>query len=71
MCQRYQAFNGTVLGGDGSFRTIDWIIPCDRLTGAARTALIDNCRNEFTVNRLSFLVNSREYETNGNVSPIN
>lgn len=72
ICQRYQAFDGTVLGGDGSFRTIDWIIPCDRLTGDARTALLDDCTVEFGVSRLSFLVNSREYETTGvNVTPIN
>jgi hypothetical protein len=67
MCQRYQRFDGSVLGGDGSFRTVDWIIPC----GGLPQALQDNCRNEFGVRRLSFLVQSREYETGGSVEPVN
>lgn len=70
MCQRYQRFDGTVLGGDGTFRTMDWIVPCDRLP--AGSGLADECRIEFGVNRLSFLVNSREYEPAGiDVRPIN
>ena len=69
MCQRYQAFDGTVLGGDGSFRTIDWVVPCNRLSSSS--GLLDECRTEFNVSRLSFLVNSREYEVGVNVGPIN
>lgn len=68
ICGRYQAFDGTVRGGVGTFRTIDWIIPCNRLP--AGSPLLDNCRVEFGVNRLSFLVNSREHGAPG-IVPVN
>lgn len=70
ICGRYQAFDGTVLGGVGTFRTIDWIIPCNRLTTEQFAALGDNCRTEFGVSRLSFIVNSRDYSAPG-ITPIN
>lgn len=70
ICGRYQAFDGTVLGGVGTTRTIDWIIPCDRLNAEQRGALLDNCRVEYGVNRLTFLVNTRSYAAPG-ISPIN
>lgn len=69
MCGRYQSFDGTVRGGTGTFRTVDWIIPCNRLP--AGSPLLDNCRVEFGVNRLSFLVSSIENDPAGVVRPIN
>lgn len=70
ICGRYQGFDGTVLGGVGTFRTVDWVVPCDRLRGAARAALLDNCRVEFGVSRLAFLVQSRDYGAPG-IAPVN
>ena len=68
ICGRYENFAGTLLGGVGTFRTIDWAIPCDRL--AAGSPLLDNCRVEFGVNRLRFIVNSKDYGAPG-IAPLN
>lgn len=68
ICGRYQSFDGTVLGGTGTFRTMDWIIPCNRLPSTS--PLQNNCQTEFGVSRLSFLVNSRDYFVPG-IVPIN
>lgn len=68
MCGRYEDFAGNVDGGVGTFRTMDWLIPCDRLPAAS--TLRQHCRVEFGLSRLSFLVNDREYRVPG-VVPIN
>jgi len=68
ICGRYARFDGTVLGGTGTGRTIDWLIPCSRLP--AGTSLMQHCVTEYGVSRLSFIVNSRDY--NGpSVVPVN
>jgi hypothetical protein len=69
ICGRYQRFDGTVTGLTGHVRTVDWIIPCDRLP--ADNPMLNNCRTEFGVSRLSFLVNTRDYDPAGVVAPIN
>lgn len=69
ICGRYQNFAGDVLGGDGSFRTVDWIVPCDRLP--ATSSLRQHCRTEFGVSRLSFIENSVENDPQHIVRPIN
>jgi hypothetical protein len=68
ICGRYQAFDGTVLGGEGSFRTIDWILPCSILPQGH--ALRDECRTEFGVSRLSWLSSNQNYGHPA-VEPIN
>ncbi len=68
ICDRYQSFDGTVLGGVGAFRSVDWIVPCDRLP--AVTSLRQYCATEFGVSRLAFIVSSRDYTVPGLV-PLN
>ena len=68
ICGRYQAFNGTVLGGEGSFRTIDWVIPCAFIPQGH--PLRDECRLEFGIMRLSWLANNQDYGHPA-VEPIN
>lgn len=68
ICGRYQSFDGTVLGGEGTFRTMDWVIPCSRLP--AGHVLRDNCRSEFGVQRISWIVNSKDY-SHPAVEPVN
>jgi hypothetical protein len=72
ICRRYAKFDGTILGGNGTFRTADWVIPAARLAafpGAAPT-LAQDCIVEFGVCRFRFLVNSRDYNAPG-IVPIN
>lgn len=69
MCGRYQAFDGTIRGGVGTFRTIDWVIPCSRLP--AGNVMLNNCRVEFGVSRLSFLANNVENDPGHVARPIN
>lgn len=68
ICGRYQRFDGTVIGGTGTFRTVDWIVYPDRLPPGS--SLRDTCRVEFGVCRISFIRNSVDYQT-GTVVPIN
>jgi hypothetical protein len=68
ICGRYTDFAGNILGGLGAVRTVDWIIPCDRLPAAS--TLRQGCRTEFGVSRLSFLINTRSYQAPG-LAPIN
>lgn len=66
ICGRNETFDGRVLG-NGTFRTMDWIVLCNRLPFSS--GLRDNCRVEFGVNRLSFLVSSMSYDAPGVVEP--
>lgn len=68
ICGRYQAFNGTILGGTGAFRTIDWVIPCAFIPQGH--PLRDECRVEFGIQRLSWLANNQNYAAPG-ITPIN
>lgn len=68
ICGRYQDFAGNVLGGLGATRTADWVVPCDRLPAAS--TLRQDCRTEFGVSRLSFLINTKNYNAPG-LAPIN
>lgn len=69
ICGRYQAFDGTVLGGTGVVRTIDWIMPCSILPSGH--SLRDECRTEFGVSRISWLVNTQQNDPAGVVRPVN
>lgn len=69
ICGRYQSFDGTVRGGVGTFRTVDWIVYCSDLP--AGSPMLDNCRVEFGASRISFLVNSVENDPAHIVRPIN
>lgn len=68
ICNRYEKFNGTVTNGAGTFRTADWLIPCNRLPFGS--SLRAHCVVEYGISRLSFIVNSRDYRAPG-VVPIN
>lgn len=69
ICDRYQKFDGTVLGGVGAFRTMDWVIVADRLP--AGHPLRANCTVEFNVCRHSFLVSNRDYWGSAPLVPVN
>lgn len=69
ICGRYQAFDGTILGGTGTVRTVDWIMPCSILPSGH--SLRDECRTEFGVSRLSWLVNTQQSDPAGVVRPVN
>jgi hypothetical protein len=70
ICQRYQAFDGRVLGGDGSYRLMDWIVYPHRMPEDLRALFADDARVEFGVSRISF-IKSRDYEADGSVDPVN
>lgn len=63
ICNRYAKFDGTVLGGNGAFRTADWIVSCKNFP--PNNPLLKYCRTEFGVSRLSFIVNSKDYNAPG------
>lgn len=73
VCGRYQKFDGTIIGGVGTFRSADWTLYPDRFAsrpGAAPT-LARECRVEFGVCRLSFLRTGHQTPNTGSVVPIN
>lgn len=72
ICGRYQKFDGTVLGGNGSYRGMDWTVMPDRFgqfPGAA-PSLAQYCTVEFGVCKLKFLVTGHQYPAAG-VVPVN
>ena len=72
ICGRYEAFSGTVLGGNGTFRGTDWTIMKDRLAtfpGAAPT-LAQYAQTQFGVDRFQFIDSGRQFPSTG-VVPIN
>lgn len=72
VCDRYQKFDGTILGGTGKFRSADWVLLPDRFAshpGAAPT-LAAEARVEFGVSRLSF-VRTGHSNPGPNVVPLN
>lgn len=72
ICGRHTSFDGTVRGGDGTFRTADWVIPANRLGdyGAVQLSptLADQCEVQFGVCRFTFVSNSVDF---GNAEPVN
>ena len=64
ICGMPQDFDG-VSRGDGTFRTIDWILIPGRFPGRdsvhVAPTLADDCQVQFGVCRFTFLVNSRDY----------
>jgi hypothetical protein len=72
ICNRYQKFDGTILGGVGAKRTMEWAILPDRFgtyPGAAPT-LAQYCVVEFGVCRFRFVIYNRDYNSPG-LTPIN
>jgi hypothetical protein len=67
ICGRYEAFAGSATDDTGTFRTIDWIIPAERLGAfpGAATTLAQYCQIEYDTCRFSFIVNSKDYDAPG------
>jgi hypothetical protein len=63
ICGRNQTFSGE-LQGNGTFRTIDWLIVTDRFPALRPWETL-----EFGVNRVSFIVDSKQYPNEGVVTP--
>jgi hypothetical protein len=72
VCGRHTQFDGTVLGGDGTMRTVDWILVASELEFSdpvfLSPTLASQCQVQFGVCRFSFIVNSRDY---GTAAPLN
>jgi hypothetical protein len=74
ICNRYSKFNGTVLGGNGIYRGMDWTIYTDRFSefAGADPALVNYCSDDgFGHCRFQWLVIGHEYPGIDVVVPIN
>lgn len=58
VCDRYQKFDGTILNGEGKFRSADWFIYPERLTrpgGHVEPTLARECRVQYGSCRIGFI----------------